>query len=163
MTIKKDKLSQLTNGLLTEPMDIGTKEYQDFKLLIKSKVAHTSKEERIRIALLGLKYNMGDYLNSNGKTIRVGSFIKQFIKLIEVKQVDLANYLNMKSSNLSKILSGERRLNIELAIILEKLSNISADLWLRIQNHNELKKALKTQKKRLRKYNLKELIIGRDS
>ena len=69
----------------------------------------------------------------------------------------------MKSSNLSKILSGERRLNIELAIILEKLSNISADLWLRIQNHNELKKTLKTQKKRLRKYNLKELIIGRDS
>lgn len=158
MTNKEDKLSQLTNGTLTEPMDIGTKEYEDFKLLIRSKVTHTTKEERIRIALLGLKYNMRDYLNSDTKTISVGSFIKQFIKVIEVKQIDLAKYLNMKSSNLSKILSGERRLNIELAIILENLSDISADLWLRIQNRNELKKAMKTHKKRLTKFKLKELI-----
>ena len=158
MATKQDKLSQLTNGILTEPMDIGTKEYADFKLLIKSKVAHTPKEERIKVALLGLKYHMTDYLNSNGSTIKVGSFIKQFLKLIEVKQVDLADYLNMKSSNLSKILSGERRLNIELALILERLSDISADLWLRIQNHNELQKTLETHTKRLNKYKLDELI-----
>lgn len=158
MKTKEDMLSQLTNGILTESMDIGTKQYQDFKLLIRSKVSQTSKEERIRIALLGLKYNMEDYLGKNGKPIRIGIFIKQFIKLIEVKQIELAEYLNMKPSNLSKILSGERRLNIELAIILEKLSNINAELWLRIQNQNELKKTLKTQTKRMSKYKLKELI-----
>jgi addiction module HigA family antidote len=158
MKTKEDMLSQLTNGILTESMDIGTKQYQDFKLLIRSKVSQTSKEERIRIALLGLKYNMEDYLSKSGKSIRVGIFIKQFIKLIEVKQIELAEYLNMKPSNLSKILSGERRLNIELAIILEKLSNINAELWLRIQNQNELKEAQKAQTKRMSKYKLKELI-----
>lgn len=158
MKIKQDKLSQLTNGVLTEPMDIGTQEYEDFKLLIRSKVAQTSKEERIRIALIGLKYNMEDYLKSQGEIVKVGSFVKQFIQLIEVKQVQFAKYLGIESSNLSKILNGERRLNIELAIILEKLSKISAELWLRIQNYNELRSTLKSQSRRMNKYKLKELI-----
>lgn len=158
MKAKKDELSQLTNGILTEPMDIGTKEYKDFTLLIRSKVAQTSKEERIRIALLGLKYNMEDNLRSEGKAKKVGSFVKQFIQLIEVKQIEFANYLGIKSSNLSKILNGERRLNIEFAIILEKLSNIDAELWLRVQNYNELQIALNSQSKKLNKYRLKELI-----
>lgn len=157
MKIEKDELSDLTNGVLTEPMDIGTKEYEDFKLLIRSKVAQTSKEDRIRIALLGLKYNMQDYLRKDSRLIKVGTFIKQFIQLIEVKQIDLANYLNMKPSNLSKILSGERRLNLELAMILQNLSNINAKLWLRIQNHNELQEIQKKHSKSLSTYRLEEL------
>lgn len=157
--MKKDKdvLSQLTNGILTESMDIGTKEYADFKLLIRSKVAETSKDERIRISLLGLKYHMEDYLQSKSKVVEVGSFVKQFINLIEIKQVEFANYLKLRPSNLSKILNGERRLTIELALILEKLSNINASLWLRIQNKNELNKMQKSLSKQINKYRLNEL------
>ena len=81
---------------------------------------------------------MLDYLTSKVKTIKVGSFIKQFIMLIEIKQIEFASYLEIRPSNLSKILNGERRLNIELALILEKLSNIEAELGLRIQNQNEI-------------------------
>jgi addiction module HigA family antidote len=156
--MNKDKLSELTNGLLTEPMDIGTKEYEDFKLLIRSKVAETPKDERIKISLFGLKYQIEDYLHSDPKSIPVGSFIKKFIKLIEIKQIDFANYLEIRPSNLSKILNGERRLTIELAVILEKLSNIDAELWLRIQNQNEIRKIEKSNPKDMRKYRLKELI-----
>ena len=158
MNKEKDILNQLTNGVLTKPMDIGTKEYEDFKLLIRSKVSETSKEDRIKISLLGLKYNMEDYLTSNSKIKEVGSFIKQFLKLIEIKQIQFANYLEIRPSNLSKILNGERRLNIELAIILEKLSNIKAELWLGIQNRNEIYKTQKSKSKQNRKYKLKELI-----
>jgi addiction module HigA family antidote len=154
----KDKLSQLTNGVLTEPMDFGTKEYEDFKLLIRSKVAETPKDERIKISLFGLKYQIEDYVHSDPKLIPVGSFIKKFIKLIEIKQIDFANYLEIRPSNLSKILSGERRLTIELALILEKLSNIDAELWLRIQNQNEIRKIEQSNPKGMRKYRLKELI-----
>ena len=153
-----DMLSQLTNGILTEPMDIGTKEYEDFKLLIRSKVAETSKDERIKISLLGLKYHMEDYLESKLEIIQVGSFVKQFIQLIEIKQIEFANYLEIRPSNLSKILNGERRLSIELAIILEKLSNINAELWLRIQNQNEIRRIQKSHLKKMNKYKLKELI-----
>ena len=153
-----DELSEFTKGILTEPMDYGTKEYEDFKLLIRSKVAETSKEERIQISLLGLKYHMNDYLESNSKKIEVGSFIKKFIKLIEIKQIEFANYLEIRPSNLSKILNGERRLTIELALIMEKLSSINAELWLRIQNKNEIIKIQKSNSKQLDKYELKELI-----
>ncbi len=158
MNNEKDMLSQLTNGILTEPMDIGTKEFKDFQLLIRSKVAETPKGERIKISLLGLKYHMEDYLQSSPKLIPVGSFIKKFIKLIEIKQIDFANYLEIRPSNLSKILSGERRLNIELALILEKLSNINAKVWLSIQNQNEIQRIQKLNPKRMNKYILGELI-----
>ncbi len=152
--MKKDKdiLSQLTDGVLTLPIDVGTKEYQDFKLLIRGKVAETPKEERIKISLLGLKYNMEDYLESKLEITQVGSFIKQFIKLIEIKQIEFANYLNIKPSNLSKILNGERRLNIEMALILEKLSSINAELWLRIQSQNVMLRVQKLQSKQMNKY-----------
>lgn len=158
MNREKDILKKLTNGVLTEPMDIGTKEYEDFKLLIRSKVAETSKDERIKISLLGLKYSMEDYLYSNTKIKEVGNFIKQFIQLIEVKQIEFANYLEIRPSNLSKILNGERRLNIELALILEKLSDIKAEVWLGVQNQNEIRKMQKSHSKQFRKYKLKELI-----
>jgi len=158
MKNNKDTLSQLTNGILTESMDIGTKEYEDFKLLIRSKVSEASKDERIKIALLGLRFHMEDYLKSKSITIEVGNFIKQFVQLIEVKQVEFAKYLSIRPSNLSKILNGERRLTIELALILEKLSNIDARLWLRIQNMNEIKRIQKSSSKSINKYRLKELI-----
>ena len=158
MKNNKDTLSQLTNGILTESMDIGTKQYEDFKLLIRSKVSEASKDERIKIALLGLRFHMEDYLKSKSKTIEVGNFIKQFVQLIEVKQVEFAKYLSIRPSNLSKILNGERRLTIELALILEKLSNIDARLWLRIQNKNEIKRIQKSSSKSINKYRLKELI-----
>ncbi|MEM9545591.1 MAG: HigA family addiction module antitoxin [Bacteroidota bacterium] len=158
MKNSKDALSHLTSGILTESMDIGTKEYEDFKLLIRSKVSETPKNEKIKTSLLGLKYHMEDYLDSKSETIEVGNFIKQFIKSIEIKQVDFARYLEIRPSNLSKILNGERRLTVELALILEKLSSINAGLWLRIQNRNEINRLQKTHSKQLKKYQLKELI-----
>ena len=158
MNKEKDILSQLTNGVLTEQMNIDTKEFEDFKLLIRSKVAESSKDERIKISLLGLKYNMKDYLASESQIRKVRSFIKQFIRLIEIKQIEFANYLEIRPSNLSKILNGDRRLNIEFALILEKLSSIDAEIWLRIQNQNEIRKVQRSHSKQIKKYKLKELI-----
>ena len=65
-----DELSEFTKGILTEPMDSGTKEYEDFKLLIRSKVAETSKEDRIQISLLGLKYHMNITLNQTQRKLK---------------------------------------------------------------------------------------------
>jgi addiction module HigA family antidote len=158
MSDQKGLITELENGVLTEPMDFGTEEYENFKLLIRGKVSETPKKQRIHISLLGLKFHMQDYLKSNVNNKKVGSFIKQFIELVEIKQIEFANYLELRPSNLSKLLSGERRLNIELALILEKLSNIEADLWLRVQNHNELLTAQKTLRKKVSKYKLAELI-----
>ncbi len=158
MKQSKDMLSQLTNGILTEKMDIGTKEYEDFRLLIRSKVAETPKEERIRIALIGLKFQIEDYLQSDKEIIPIGNFVKKFINLLEIKQVDFARYLEIRPSNLSKILNGERRVTTDMAVILEKLSKIDAELWLRIQSKNEIRQVEKSYSDGDKEYNLMELI-----
>jgi len=157
MKNEKDIFDELTNGVLSENMDFGTREYEDFKLLIRSKAKETSGSDKIFISLLGLKYQMQDQVESNSKINKVGSYIKKFIKLIGVKQIEFAKYLDMKPSNLSKLLSGERRLNIEFALILEQLSNINAETWLRVQSKNELQKIQSSYSNRIRKYKLKEL------
>ena len=59
---------------------------------------------------------------------------------------------------MSTCVAKSRRLPIELALILDKLSNINAGLWLRIQNKNEISKIQKTHSKQIKKYRLKELI-----
>lgn len=158
MKKEKDIITQLRSGILTESMDIGSREYEDFKLLIRSKVSETSKEDRIKIALIGLKYQMNDYLSTRSKATKVGNYIKQFIEVLEIKQVEFAKYIGIRPSNLSKLINGDRRLNIEFALILEKLSNINAEVWLRIQNQNEIRKIKKTNSSQIRKYKLKELI-----
>ncbi|MCB0648698.1 MAG: HigA family addiction module antidote protein [Saprospiraceae bacterium] len=158
MKSNKNILSQPVDSILSEHMDIGTKEFEDFKLLIRSKVAETSKEDRIKIAILGLKFEMEDYLKSYTQVVPVGKFVKKFIELIEIKQVEFANYLDIRPSNLSKILNGERRLTIELALIIERLSNIDAELWLRIQNDHEIRVLQESNAWAIEKYNLEELI-----
>ncbi len=39
-------------------MDIGTKEYEDLKLLIHSKIAETPNHGKMRISFVRLKYSM---------------------------------------------------------------------------------------------------------
>ena len=156
--MKREIIEELKSGELTEGMDFGSKEYEDFKLLIRSKVSETSKKERIEIGLLSLKYHMEDYILSKSGKVAAGKFVKKFIEVIEISQKDFANYLGMKPSNLSKIISGERRINVEMSLILEKLSKIEAELWLGIQNHNEIRRVQKSNIRQMNKYNLKELL-----
>ncbi len=158
MSASVNELEKLKKGTLTEKMDLNTREYADFKLLIKSKVDSRSKDDRIEIAILGLKFEMEDYLTSNKKNLSIGSFIKQFIEAVEIKQVRFAEFIGVRPSNLSKILNGERKLSLDLALILESLSKIKAEKWLMIQNRNQIFKIRKLKKDELSKYKLKQLI-----
>jgi len=158
MKSKKLKSIEPEDGILTENMIKKGIEYEDFKLLIKSKVANQSKEQNVQIRLLGLKFKIEDYLKSKNKDKPIGGFIREFLEALEVKQIEFAKFINIRPSNFSKILNGERRLSLDLALILENLSNISAEYWLMIQNRNEVYKMKKVRKKDLVKYKLNELI-----
>lgn len=158
MSSSIDIEGKMKKGTLTEKMDLNSSEYADFKLLIKSKVKSSSKAERIEISILGLKFEMEDYLTSNKKNVSIGSFVKQFIEAVEIKQVQFAEFIGVRPSNLSKILNGERRLSLDLALILESISKIKAEKWLMIQNRNEIFKIRKLKKVELSKYKLKQLI-----
>lgn len=158
MKSKKSKLEILEDGRLTTKMETKSSEFKDFKLLIKSKVQNTPRKERIKIAILSLKYEMEDYLKTSRKEVLIGKYVKKFIVALEIKQVDFAKYLNIRPSNLSKILNGERKLSLDLALILEKISKINAETWLLIQNRNEIHKHKKLKKDDLKRFKLNELI-----
>ena len=151
-------LLQLKNGVLTESDNVNSQSFKDFQLLIKSKVAAISKKDKIGLSILSLKYHMEDYLKSKKSNLKIGSFIKDLIERIEVKQVEFANFVGMRPSNFSKILSGKRRLNLELALIIERITNINAELWMAIQNKNEIFEMRKQRREKLKSYKLKELL-----
>ncbi len=148
----------LENGVMTLPMETSSNNFENFKLLIKGKVSSASKEERVKVALLGLKYSMEDHYQSRFVHHDIGFYIKFFLQAVDIRQSGFAKYLAIKPSNFSKILNGERKLNMELALILDKLSGIDANLWLNIQSKNELAKITKIMNKDLKKINLKQLL-----
>lgn len=157
MSKKHSPLHKLKDGRLTEPMDRNSKGYQDLKLLIKGKVAATSVKDKIEIALWALEYEMEDYLKQSEVLVSVGSFISQFIQSVDITQKDFADFIDLNPSNLSKVLSGDRRLSLELAIILEKISSISAELWLAVQYKNEVVSLKKTKESSFKRFSLNNL------
>lgn len=150
----------LKSGILTELMDIGSEDFNDFQRFIKAKAEARTEEQRIFVEQMALKFKVQDYLeNEKKKTVTVGSFIKLFLKNTKIKQNKLADYLGIKPPNLFKILTGERRLNLELALMLENIIGVSAEALLAVQTKNELMSVGKQKKKEYLKYNIKELIL----
>lgn len=156
--MNKSIIDKLESGVLTEKMKRSGVEYEDFRLLIRSKSENLTKSEQVRVSLTVLEIQMEDYLSDGKRLIEIGKFIKLFIEALEVSQRKFAKYLEIRPSNLGKLLNGERKLNLETALIFEKLSGIKASLWLRVQTKNEIKKITKLNKSKFKKFKLDELI-----
>lgn len=103
---------------------------------------------------------MEDYFQEQNpaRIITVGTFLRKFIVILELKHKFFANYIGIDDSNLSALLKGRRKLNIDLAIKLSKIFNISPTLWLGIQNKNELLSFDDNNKSDYDKYNLDDLL-----
>lgn len=152
--------NDLKSGILTELMDIGSEDFNDFQRFIKAKADSRTEEQKVFVEQMALKFKVQDYLeNEDKKIVSVGNFIKLFLKSTKIKQNKLAEYLGLKPPNLFKILTGERRLNLELALMLENIIGVSAESLLAVQTKNELMSLGKQKKNEYLKYNVKELIL----
>ena len=111
---------------------------------------------------MGLQFQMEDYLNSTGfkqgKLKLAGEFLRSFLDTLNIKQKNFAAYIEIRPSNLSKMLNGERPINPETALKLEKIFHTRAIIWLEIQSKNELIQLSKIKNKELKKYSLNNLI-----
>ena len=67
-----------------------------------------------------------------------------------------ARFIDLEESNLSAIMKGKRKINVELAIKLGELFNMSPNLWLLIQSQNEINRM--SQDKISFNYKLDELL-----
>lgn len=116
---------------------------QEFQVL-RQKIVEASKKRdpiaRIEDHLLGLRFRMERYVREGleKEVIPVGTFLKECIQAMKIKNKDFAAYIGYEESNLSALCHGRRKLTPELALKLARIVRIPAELWLAIQNREEL-------------------------
>ena len=83
-------------------------------------------------------------VNSRGKEINTdvslhpGEVLLIELEARNIKKMKFAESLGMKPSHFSELLHGKRHVGAATAIKLEKLLNISAEYWMRIQVYYDL-------------------------
>jgi len=158
--MKNDRNKTLSSGVLTEPMDSGQQEFDQFQAILLNRVRKQTQKQKRTVELMGLKFKMEDYLTSKhqDELKLVGDFLKAHLRVLKIQQNKFAHYIGLRPSNLSKVINGERPLNSEIALILGKIFNQDPMIWLEIQTKNELIRLSKSKAQKLKKYTLEDLI-----
>lgn len=120
------------------------------------------KERRIRNKLLSIQYQLEDYANNPEPQpeLRILDFVKMYLEVLNISKRSLAQYFDMQDGNLHKYLSGERKLNAEIAMKLSSFSHTQPEQWFAIQVKNELS-ALRRDKatvEKFKKYGYENLV-----
>lgn len=145
-------------GVLTDRMDVGTEDFDDFKFFILSKSRSRTKDQRILVEITAIKYRMQRYFEQEQRhEISVGTFLKSVLKAADIRQNRFAEYIGIRPTNFNKIIRGERRLSLEQAVIVGKIFDVEPSLWIGIQTKNDLRKISEAREKNYSKYSLKEL------
>jgi antitoxin HigA-1 len=83
-------------------------------------------------------------VNSRGKeiftdvTLHPGEILQMELVARNIKKTEFAELLDMKPSHFSELLHGKRHVSAATALKLEKLLDISAEFWMRIQVYYDL-------------------------
>jgi len=119
-----------------------------------------SPNKQTEIELASIKLEMGNYLLNENSDVKIsgGNFLKKFIKATKSKNKTFAKYIGLEESNLSSIISGRRKINLDFALKLEQIFGVPANWWLEIQLKNEFKSLSKKRKSKNGKYSLKGLL-----
>jgi plasmid maintenance system antidote protein VapI len=108
----------------------------ELKDLRMSRLKQLTDKQKLYADLLRLKFKMEDYIrHENEDTVfRFGVFLQEYLHILNKKQIDFANEINLHPTKLSQIISDKTNPNIALAYRLEKHSGgfITALLWWRL-------------------------------
>ena len=157
--MSKKEFNKSKEQVLTDRMDVGTKEFNEFQAILLNKSKERSNERKKMIELMALKFEMEDYLNSEEKHSKlVGDFLKAYLNAFGIRQNKFAHYIGIRPSNLTKLIKGQRSLNHELALVFGTIFGNDPMLWLDIQDKNKLYELSKTKRKEMKKYSLDDLI-----
>ena len=157
----KNKKIEAQNGVLTTSMNVNSKAFKEFQLFLSNKADALSEKQKLQIELLALQIKIEDYINSNEEemdVITVGDFLRFYLDKLNIKQNKLANYIGLKPSNFSKLLSGSRKINFELSFILSQIFNLDSNVWMLIQVKNEYLELKKNKEKDYQNFKLEDLI-----
>jgi plasmid maintenance system antidote protein VapI len=136
------------------------KKKRELREFISAHSAKQSKERMLTNKLLSIQYRLEDYIENDNdeKVLKILDFVKMYLKELHLTKKELANYFEMKDSNLHKYLSGERKLNAKVVLKLSIFSHTKPELWYRVQIKNELKELKKENIENYKKYDYRNLI-----
>ncbi|MBW7871107.1 MAG: helix-turn-helix domain-containing protein [Flavobacteriia bacterium] len=139
------------------------KRKEGVKEFIATQSAKQSKEQKLTNKLLSIQYKLEDYIENddeNIKVMKILDFVKMYLKALNLTKKELADYFEMRDSNLHKYLTGERKLNAEVALKLSAFSHTKPEHWYRIQIKNELFELRKEKQKidAYKKYDYRNLV-----
>lgn len=157
----RNKKIEPENGVLTNSMNVNSREYKEFQLFLSNKIDSLGDKQKLGIELMALEIQIEDYLNSNSSDIdiiTVGEFLRLYLEKLNIKQTVLAKYIGLKPSNFSKILSGTRKVNFELSFIFSQLFNLDPKIWMLIQVKNEYLLLNKTKENYYKNFKLDDLM-----
>lgn len=83
-------------------------------------------------------------VNSHGKeiftdvTLHPGEILQMELAARNIKKTDFAELLGMKAGHFSELLHEKRNVSASTALKLEKLLDISAEYWMRVQVYYDL-------------------------
>jgi plasmid maintenance system antidote protein VapI len=148
------------NGSGLGLVNTNSNDFKELKSVMQNAFHVQTETLKIENGLLALRFRMEEYLSQKEvkEIISVGVFLRLFVTLLNVKNKDLANYINYKESNLSALLRGNRKINIDLAIKFGNIFRIDPLIWLHIQTKNELIKAKNDELGEYKKYKLEDLL-----
>jgi len=135
----------------------------ELKKIILADSAKQSKERILKNQLLSIQFKLEDYIqndNDDAEVLKVLDFVKMYLKALNLSKKRLATYFEMKDSNLHKYLSGERKLNAQVALKLSTFSHTKPEQWYRVQLKNEMIELKKEEanKKAYEKYDYLNLV-----
>ena len=135
----------------------------DIKKIVSEHSSAQTKEMILTNRLLVIQYKLEDYIqneNDDDAVFKILDFVKLYLKALNLTKKELANYFEMKDSNLHKYLSGERKLNAKLVLKLSTFSHTKPEHWYRVEVKNELIE-LKKEKQNVdfyKKYDYRNLV-----
>jgi antitoxin HigA-1 len=71
-------------------------------------------------------------------SLHPGEVIADELAARKIKKSAFASQLDMKASHFSELLHGKRNVSAAVAIKLEKLLNVKAEYWMRLQVYHDL-------------------------
>lgn len=148
------------NGSGQAHIDSQSDDFNALKLAITKHSQQQLPEERIENQLLSFQLKMEDYLNQNNPEtiVMVGHFLREILKALKIKNNTFAEYIGLNKSNFSALINGKRKINFELALIFSKIFKIKPDIWINIENKNELLAIHQKNKAKYDKYSINDLI-----
>lgn len=148
------------NGTGEGIVNVNSPDFIGLREAVRSHAAKQSEEQRISYALRSLRYQMETYVSENTpeRVLSVGYFLKKHLEAINVMNKVFAQYVGLEESNLSSIIKGRRKVNIDLAFKLSRIFNLRPDVWLLIQSKNELLGLDEEEKSQYDQFKLEELL-----